>query len=56
MKTSDLFPESHQVDGNNVSKIANSPKPLEVERGHTFYTDESTGKRTDPPDYANDRD
>lgn len=52
----DNWPVSHHVDGNNVSKVFENPRLLEVERGHTFFTDEKTGKRTERPDWASDRD
>lgn len=52
----DEYPTLNRVDGNNVSRIANDPRPLEVERGHTYWTNERTGKRVEKPDWASDRD
>lgn len=53
-KINDSFPVHHNVDGNNVKQIANNPRPLEIERGHSFWIDSETGKRVEKPDWARD--
>lgn len=53
----DPFDSGHpyQRDGNNVSKIADDPKPLLVERPHTEWKGED-GECKEKPDWASDRD
>ena len=51
---SDSFPIRNHVDGNNTKQISSNPRPLEIERGHDFWTDSETGKRTEKPDWAKD--
>lgn len=55
-KPIDSFPESRQVDGNNVETFHKNPRPLEVEKGHRDWNDSRTGKSVDRPDYARDDD
>ena len=58
-------PTSHHRDGNNVRVRALTPKPLEVNRGHTAFHQEDSGpglygagsaKRMMAPDYHYNRD
>lgn len=53
---SEGYPVSNHVDGDNVSKIANKPGYMDINKGHTEWKNSQTGECMDPPEWAGDRD
>lgn len=50
------YPISRHTDGDNVSKIADTPGYQDINRGHTDWKNSKTGECMEPPDWATDRD